>query len=180
MNSQTNLFGLIGHPVHHSLSPEFQNKLLNLFDINAAYLAFDIEKDQFENIKTTMKTLNIKGLNVTVPYKESIIPFLDKIDDSAKRIGAVNTIENINGQLIGYNTDVLGFVKMLKELDVGLDRHKVVVLGAGGAAKAIVFAFEKLGVVDIMLYNRTIENADRLLENFNFDTKQTLSLQEFQ
>ena len=180
MDSRTKLYGLIGHPIHHSLSPEFQNKLIKSFNINAAYLAFNVEKDQFKNIKNTIRTLNIKGLNITVPYKETIIPYLDKMDESAERIGAVNTIEYIDGQLIGYNTDALGFIRMLEELNVNLDNHKVVVLGAGGAAKAIIYALEKLGINDIMLCNRTIEKADRLLENFNFNNKKTSSLQDFQ
>jgi shikimate dehydrogenase len=180
MDSRTNLYGLIGHPIQHSLSPEFQNKLIELFNINAAYLAFNVEKDQFKNIKNTIKTLNIKGLNVTVPYKETIIPYLDKIDESADRIGAVNTIEYIDGQLIGYNTDAFGFIRMLKELNVNIDNHKAVVLGAGGAAKAIIYALEKLGIDDIMLCNRTIEKADRLLEKFNFKNKKISSLQDFQ
>ncbi|MEA3423888.1 MAG: shikimate dehydrogenase [Bacillota bacterium] len=180
MDSQTNLYGLIGHPILHSMSPEFQNKLIELFNINAAYLAFDVEKDQFDSIRNTIKTLNIKGLNVTVPYKETIIPYLDKIDESADRIGAVNTIEYIDGQLIGYNTDASGFIRMLKELDVNIDNHKVVVLGAGGAAKAIIYALEKLKIDDIIICNRTIEKADRLLEKFKFKNKKISSLQNFQ
>ncbi|MBN2260860.1 MAG: shikimate dehydrogenase [Clostridiales bacterium] len=179
MDSNTNLFALIGHPIEHSLSPEFQNKLIELYDLNSVYLAFDVLPDNLKYIKETIKSLNIKGLNVTVPYKERIIPYLDDIDEGAEKIGAVNTIIYENNRLKGFNTDIIGFQKMIESLNINIHEYNVVVIGSGGASKAIIKAFENLHVENIHIFNRTIKNSEELLKKFEFKSKKISMLNEF-
>ena len=107
MNNDINVVGIIGYPLKQSLSPLLHNYWINAYKLNSCYLPFTIKN--IKNIDKAIKTLNIRGLNVTIPYKKEIIKYLDEIDDEAKRLEAVNTIINTNGKLKGYNTDVFGF-----------------------------------------------------------------------
>ena len=140
-----NLFGLIGFPLSHSFSKKhFSNKFLKEGIENCFYDLFPLEKiDQFPTLIEAHR--NLKGLNVTLPYKELVIPFLDDVDESAKGVGAVNTIKVNKGKLIGFNTDVFGFEKSLKQF---LRQHihsiqNALILGTGGAAKAVKFVLSK-------------------------------------
>jgi len=138
-------FGLIGKNIDYSFSKSyFTNKFLNE-DLPHTYQNFDIESiEEFLNIIKQNK--NLKGLNVTIPYKESIIPYLTDINETAKEIGAVNTIKfKDNGELIGYNTDYYGFKKSIEPY-LKPNHKKALILGTGGASKAIAFALEKLGI----------------------------------
>ena len=135
INSQTKLLGVIGNPINHSKSPLIHNAGLRKKNLNYIYLAFEVN-----DIKKTiegMKQLQITGFSVTIPHKVSAIKFVDKIDKLAEKIGAINTICNKNGKLIGYNTDCFGAINALKE-KTSLKDKIVYVIGNGGAARAII------------------------------------------
>lgn len=117
-----------------------------------------------------LKLLNIKGFNVTIPHKVAILPFLDEIDETAKLIGAVNTVVNINGRLIGYNTDGNGYVESLQAvLTKSMKEHRYLIIGAGGAARAIYYTLASRGCIDIDVCNRTIENAGTLVQECPYE-----------
>jgi shikimate dehydrogenase len=137
-------FGLIGYPLTHSFSKKFFTQKFSHENIDAQYLNFEIESiDKFPNI--IIENPNLQGLNVTIPYKESIIPFLDSLDTNAQKIGAVNCVVFKNKKLIGYNTDYLGFIDMLKPLLKSVHK-KALVFGSGGASKAIQYALSLLNI----------------------------------
>ena len=143
MDAKTVLFGLIGNPVAHSLSPVMHNTAFRSTGYNGAYLAFPIAKLGRDTIDG-IKALGIKGLSVTIPHKVAIMDFLDEIDDTAQKIGAVNTIQNDNGKLIGSNTDYIGAVNALKE-KTSIKNKDVVMIGAGGAARAVGYGIVSEG-----------------------------------
>jgi shikimate dehydrogenase len=163
INSKTQLYGIIGHPVSHSLSPLMHNNAFQALGINAVYIAFDVT--DLNTAIAGIKELGIKGLSVTIPHKEKIIEFVDKIDDSAREIGAINTLLIKDKKIFGYNTDWHGAVFALKE-KTELNRKKVVVIGAGGSSKAICYGLNKSGA-SIHIINRSIEKARELASNFN-------------
>jgi len=163
IDAYTSLYGIIGRPVRHSLSPAMHNAAFEHEGINAVYLAF--ETDSPRRAMDAVRTLNIKGLSVTVPHKETVMEFLDETDDTAKRIGAVNTIKNLEGHLKGINTDWIGALKALRAVTAIKDRL-VVVLGAGGSARAVVYGLVKEGA-KVHIANRTEEKARSLAEEFS-------------
>lgn len=179
INAKTRLYGLIGHPVAHSFSPVFQNDLVRTFGFDAAYLAFDVPPERLGDLRRTMMTLGISGLNVTVPHKEAIIAQLDEIDGSAAGIGAVNTIHRVEDRLIGYNTDVLGFMRLLETFGLEPEKTPVAVLGAGGASRAVLQALKQAGYSNLRLFNRTVSKAERLLEIFGFHDAEARGLDQF-
>lgn len=138
ITGKTKIIGIIGDPVEHSISPQMHNAAYEELDLNCCYVPFHVKKDELEKAVDSLRSLNICGFNVTVPHKENIMKYLDEIDNMAKIIGAVNTVKNNNGRLIGYNTDVVGFMDSLK-LDAKFSsfKKKVLLLGAGGVARAI-------------------------------------------
>jgi shikimate dehydrogenase len=139
IDAQTKLCGVIGNPVHHSLSPAIHNAAFRKMGLNFVYLAFPVEV-----IGDAMKGLralgNSRGFSVTIPHKVSAMPFLDEVDQTARHIGAINTIVVENGKLIGYNTDASGALRALRDGGVSLSGQRVLILGSGGAARAIAFA----------------------------------------
>jgi len=154
----TELYGIIGNPVRHSLSPMIHNKAFRKMGLNAVYLAFEV-KDLKEAIDG-IRGLGIRGVSVTLPFKNQIIPFLDKVEEVAGKIQAVNTLLNEGEKLIGYNTDWRGALEALEE-KVDLKGKRVVLLGAGGAARAIGFAL-KTRDCEVIISNRTMEKGARL------------------
>ncbi len=154
-DAHTELYGIFGHPVRHSLSPAMHNAAFRHYGMNAVYLAFDVT--DLEKAVGGVRALGIKGLSVTIPHKEAIIPLLDAIDPVAERIGAVNTVVNRDGTLLGYNTDWVGAVKALEEA-TPLMGKRVVVLGAGGSARAVCMGLKEAGA-GIHIANRTVEKA---------------------
>jgi shikimate dehydrogenase len=162
VNGETLLFGIIGNPVHHSLSPLMQNRAFQALDINAVYVPFPVS--DVESAVAGVRGLGIGGTSVTIPHKQSIMRFLDYIDPVAERIGAVNTIKAMRSEegveLHGMNTDWLGANRALEQ-EISLDGKSVVLLGAGGAARAIGFGLIEAGA-SITLCNRT-ENSGRKL-----------------
>lgn len=162
INGNTKLTCLIGKDVRKSLSPAIHNYVYEKLNINARYLNFSIEESEIEDFIKSVKILKIPGFNVTVPYKESIIKYLDEIDETAKNIGAVNTVKNNGGKLIGYNTDGEGFLKSLIENNVKIENKKILILGAGGAARGISFFLCKRNPKLISIKNRNLERARKL------------------
>lgn len=139
-----NTYGLIGNPVEHSFSEKYFTEKFKHEKIIATYKTFKLNSiTEFQGL--VQKEKNLKGLNVTIPYKEKIIPFLDEVESQAKNIGAVNTIKFENGKRIGYNSDVFGFMKSLFPLLEKQHTHALV-LGTGGASKAVIHALHSLGV----------------------------------
>ncbi|KUP06056.1 shikimate dehydrogenase [Bacillus coahuilensis p1.1.43] len=157
------LYGVIGDPIGHSLSPTMHNATFLANNIDAFYAKFHVTSEHLEDAIKGMKALGIKGFNVTIPHKETIIPMLDEVDLYAMRIGAVNTVVNENGKLVGYNTDGPGFVCSLKELTRLSPEHNVLIIGAGGAAKGIIYALLESGLAKIDVCNRSLNKAQELL-----------------
>ncbi len=157
ITSQTKLYGVIGDPISHSLSPVFHNYFLSQRNINGIYIPLKISSN---NLASKLKLLknNFSGFNLTIPHKENIMKYLDEIDDLAMEYGAVNTVKVVDNKLIGYNTDGVGFVKSLEYMNVNLKGKDVLLLGAGGAAKVIALEVIKLGG-NLTIANRDIERA---------------------
>jgi shikimate dehydrogenase len=151
---------VIGHPISHSASPAMHNKAYKDADLDFSYVAIDVHPDELGATVDSFKAQGLRGFNVTVPHKEKIIPFLDEIDPLAAAIGAVNTVVNVKGHWVGYNTDGLGFLHALVE-DLGFDccAKKVAVIGAGGAARALCFTVLKAGCSALFVLNRTKQRA---------------------
>ncbi len=163
VNGKTKICAIIGDPVEHSLSPAMHNAAFKKLELNLIYVAFTVKSSDLKDAVMGAKSLGLKGLNVTMPHKNAIIGFLDEVDLSAKSIGAVNTILSNHGKLIGYNTDGCGAMIALKENGVSLKEKKLVLLGAGGAAKAIAYQAAK-DVEELVILNRTSEKAKKLAE----------------
>lgn len=163
MNACTNVFGVMGNPVSHSLSPFMHNCAFKLLSLNAVYTAFNATtaKEAVDGVRG----LGLKGLSVTIPFKQSVIEYLDKVSESALKIGAVNTITNKDGVLEGDNTDWKGFLKSLKE-HTNIKGKKVLVIGAGGAARAVCYAIRIEGG-DLFITNRTESKGIDLAKDFD-------------
>jgi shikimate dehydrogenase len=158
INQYTELYGVIGKPVRHSLGPLMHNAAFTHKGMNAIYLAF--ESDDIEGAVKGMRSLGIKGMSVTIPYKSAVIPLLDEIDPLAREIGAVNTVVNNNNRLIGYNTDASGALNALEEI-VSVNGKSCIIIGAGGAARAIGYILKRHNV-DLIIVNRSVEKGREL------------------
>lgn len=168
MDSHTVLFGVIGDPIRHSKSPIMLNRAFREQGINGVYAAFHVSPDQLEQAIAGVRGLGFRGLNVTIPHKIEVMAYLDEVHEGARAAGAVNTIVNTNGRLIGYNTDGIGYVRSLKEeVEPDLTGKTIVVLGAGGAARGILWALMQEKPKSILLANRTQEKADDLVASFS-------------
>jgi len=148
--------GIIGDPIGHTMSPLMHNAAFEKMGVDYLYVPFRVKKEELGKAIEGMRALNIRGLNVTTPHKVAIIPFLDKLDRLAERIGAVNTIVNDDGVLTGYNTDATGFLQALLEGGIEPAEKKVVILGAGGASRAISFTIAERGA-HLVILNRLLE-----------------------
>ncbi len=140
VSGTTRVVGLLGWPVEHSMSPAMHNAAFRETMLDYTYVPFAVKPDDLQQAVAAIRALNLAGANVTIPHKVAVMQYLDDIDEGARRIGAVNTIVNVQGRLIGYNTDGMGFIRSLKEQAVVITDAKVVLLGAGGAARAVVDA----------------------------------------
>jgi shikimate dehydrogenase len=164
INSRTTLYGVFGNPISHSKSPLMLNRAFKESGINAAYAAFHIEQGTLKEAIQGIRALRFRGVNVTIPYKVEVMSYLDEIDEGARVIGAVNTIVNENGKLIGYNTDGIGYVRSLyEETGLSLQGKRVLLLGAGGAGRGIAYALAKAGAEIVWVSNRTASKADELV-----------------
>lgn len=176
ISGHTKIIGLFGDPVIHSLSPTMHNAAFSHQNIPYVYIPFHVTPANLPTAISSIRALNLTGVNVTVPHKETVIPHLDHLDESAVRCGAVNTILNVNNQLIGHNTDGLGFIDSLKDNlnPIGI---KAVILGAGGSARAIAAQLYHEGASEIIIINRTLEKAQQL-SSFLPKKATTFSLQD--
>ncbi|MFQ6113948.1 MAG: shikimate dehydrogenase [bacterium] len=160
--SNKRLFGIVGHPLGHSLSPILHEFILNKIHVKACYHAFEIKKEELAATIQSMKTLGFTGFNVTIPYKENIVSFLDEIDEEASMIGAVNTVLIKDNKLYGTNTDGVGFIQALKNKNMDMNGKSAVLLGAGGAARAVAYSLVANGIKKLWLLNRTPVRAELL------------------
>ena len=165
-------FLVIGNPINHSLSPELQNYWLKKNNINGIYDKQKLNIDDLKDFVLKIKSKEIAGANITVPFKKEIIPFIDKLTPESEGTDSVNTILLNKGETVGYNTDIIGFEKAIKETNYNFVKKKVLILGAGGVVPSIIFALQRMGVKHIMLSNRTKLKAEELRnyykkKNFN-------------
>ena len=163
----TRVCGLIGNPVGHSVSPAIHNNLARLTGKDMVYTTFKVEKGDVASAVRGAYSLNILGLNVTVPHKSEVIDSLVDIDPLAKAIGAVNTLVRVDGGFKGYNTDILGLARELEDEGIELADSKVIILGAGGAARAITFLCSSKGAKKIYLLNRSVDKAQDIAHAVN-------------
>ena len=155
-------FLVIGNPINHSLSPELQNYWLKKNNINGIYDKQKLNIDDLKDFVLKIKSKEIAGANITVPFKKEIIPFIDKLTPESEGTDSVNTILLNKGETVGYNTDIIGFEKAIKETNYNFVKKKVLILGAGGVVPSIIFALQRMGVKHIMLSNRTKLKAEEL------------------
>jgi shikimate dehydrogenase len=164
ITGKTAVYGIIGHPVKHSLSPLMQTEAFKEAGIDAVYVPFEVEPENLEEAVSGLRALSVKGFNVTVPHKERVAELLDFLTEDAEVLGAVNTVKNENGELTGYNTDAEGFLRSLIEEGVELSGKKVLMFGAGGAARAVGYALLKGGVKFLNIVNRNFSRAKAVAE----------------
>lgn len=163
----TRVCGLIGDPVAHSSSPLIHNTLAQKLGIDLAYVTFRVQKEHVKQAVLGAYELNILGMNVTVPHKQEVMETLVDIDPMAKAIGAVNTLVRVEGGYKGYNTDILGLKRELEEEGVAIAGQEVIILGAGGASRAIAFLCADMGAAQVYLLNRTISKAEDIVKAVN-------------
>jgi len=157
-------FAVIGDPIDHSLSPNIHSAAFRELNLDCSYIAYRIPKGELKEGIEGLKKIKIDGFNITIPHKVDMMKYLDKTDESCSLIGAVNTVSNKDGVLKGYNTDMDGFLEPFKKKKLNIENAKVLLLGAGGAARAIVAGFAKEKAKRITIANRTLEKAVMLSE----------------
>ena len=166
-----NLFAIIGKPLSHSLSPLLHNFWFKKYNVLGSYSFLEIQPDKIEGIIKKIRKGELKGVNVTVPYKQAVLPFLDLVVDDAKETLSINTISlNDEGKIVGNNTDVYGleqgFINRLNNQN--LSKSKVLILGAGGVVPSVIYALSKKGAKQIFISNRTIKKAENIKKKFPF------------
>ncbi len=159
-------FAVMGDPIEHSKSPAMHNAWFGEMSIDATYIPVHVSSENLESAVAGLKTLGASGWNITIPHKTAIIPYLDELDELAKKMGAVNTVVRTKeGTLKGYNTDGVGFVRSLEEAVGKSHKDKpVLLIGAGGAARGIAFALQQQGYTNLTIANRTVANAQAIVE----------------
>ncbi len=168
INGHSRWAGVIGNPISHTASPLMHNTAYAHLGLNAVYIPLLVEESRLQDALNGVKALHGLGLNVTIPYKEKVIPFLDELDEEAERIGAVNTIVNREGRLVGFNTDGRGFLLALaEEKQIDVHGKAVVILGAGGASKGIIYACLEAKASSITILSRRPEPANAIKDHLN-------------
>jgi shikimate dehydrogenase len=160
ITGQSKICGVIGDPIGHTISPAMHNAAFKALNLDYVYVPFRVSKEDLPRAVEGLRVFNIRGVNITIPHKVSIMPLLDEIDEFAQKIGAVNVVVNDNGILTGYNTDAHGFLYALLDQGIEPEGQKVVVLGAGGASRSICFALAERGA-SLTIVNRTPGKAAR-------------------
>lgn len=166
INGKTRTCGLIGNPVEHTMSPVIHNTLAEELGLNMVYVPFLVEN----HLKSAVEgayALNILGMNVTVPYKSEVMSGLTEVDELAAKIGAVNTLVRADGGYKGYNTDMTGLYRAMKTDGITIENQKIIILGAGGAARAVAFLCVYYGAKRVYLLNRTVDKAKAIAEEVN-------------
>lgn len=167
INGYTRTCGLLGNPVEHTMSPAIHNTLAEALGENMVYVPFHVPEGHVEEAVRGAYALNLLGCNVTVPYKAQVIPFLQEIDPLAEQIGAVNTLVRAEGGFKGYNTDMPGLYRAMCEDGVKIEGEKVLILGAGGVARAVAMLLIQKGAESIVILNRTLERAEQIAREVN-------------
>lgn len=173
ITGHTRLGGLLGSPVAHSISPMMHNTSFQELGLDYVYLCFDVNQEKLGGVVNALRDMNVYGFNLTMPDKEAVIPYLDELSLAAQLVGAVNTVKNENGHLIGYNTDGIGFMKAVKENGCDVLGKEMTLLGAGGAACAIAAQAAIDGVKCLHLVSRrgrSWEKARKLVDSINEKT----------
>jgi shikimate dehydrogenase len=160
-------FAVIGDPIDHSLSPNIHSAAFRELNLESSYIAYRVPKGELSEGVESLKKIKIDGFNVTIPHKVEMMKYLDKMDESCSVIGAVNTVTNTEGILKGYNTDMDGFLDPFKKKEIKIQDTKILLLGAGGAARAIVAGVAKEKAKHITIANRTLQNANNLTQFAN-------------
>ncbi len=169
LSGNTRVYGLLGDPVTHSLSPLMHNHAFQEYQINSVYVPFHVLPNNLPAAVDGLRALNVAGVNVTIPHKETVLAHLDQVDPTAQLIGAVNTVVNQEGTLHGYNTDASGFMRSVShELDFVPEGQDIVLLGAGGACRAAAVALASAGVKSITIANRHKSRAERIISDLHF------------
>lgn len=163
ISGRTRIFGVIGDPVEHVMAPAINNAAFRKLGLDFLQVPFRVKKEDLGKAIEGMRALNIRGINVTIPHKVAVMPFLNELDPLAERIGAVNTIANDGGVLTGYNTDAPGFLQALLGEGIEPKGRNVVILGAGGASRAVSFILAERGS-NVVILNRTLERAKELAD----------------
>jgi shikimate dehydrogenase len=164
LSGSSEVFGIIGHPVRHTLSPAMQNAAMQACGLDGVFVPFDVQPERLGEAVAGLRALGVRGLNVTIPHKTGVVPYLDGLDESAEAAGAVNTISNENGRLVGYNTDGDGLLRSLAEDFAFTPKNStVVIIGAGGAARGAVAAICRAGARRIAIANRSRDRATSLV-----------------
>ncbi len=167
ITGKTKVYGLLGYPVAHTFSPPLHNAAFQATHTEAVYLPFAVHPDDLKTAIEGIRSLQIAGVNVTVPHKVKVLPYLDEITPTAKRVGAVNTIRNDQGKLTGTNTDGLGLIRSLAALSFSPKNQTILILGAGGSTRSILVALAEAQAKQIFLVNRTMAKAQQLVEEFS-------------
>lgn len=177
ITGRTKIVGLFGYPVEHTLSPAMHNAAFEALGLDCCYVAFSVHPDQLEGAVRAIRALNLVGVNVTVPHKEKVIPLLDEIGGEASFIGAVNTIVNDDGRLIGYNTDGRGFMQSLSENGISSKGKDVLIIGAGGTSRAISYYLsEEAG--RLFLYDIDKVKAEKLVQDLRRIRDNVLTIED--
>lgn len=167
INGKTKTCGLIGCPVEHTLSPIIHNTLAQRMGQNLVYVPFHVEKENVEAAVKGAAALSIAGLNITVPHKSAVIPFLKEIDPLAEKIGAVNTLVPVEGGYKGYNTDMTGLQRAMETEGITIEGRETILLGAGGASRAVAFMLVFKGAKKVYLLNRSLDKAQAVADEVN-------------
>ncbi len=167
INGKTRTCGLIGNPVEHTLSPMIHNTLAKRFGHNLVYVPFPVESGRITDAVKGAEALRLLGLNVTVPYKSEVIPCLREVDSLAAAIGAVNTLAAVPGGFKGYNTDMEGLYRAMTAEHIQIADEEIILLGAGGASRAVAYLCAVKGAKRVYLLNRTVEKAQKVAEEVN-------------
>lgn len=175
-SSPTQRLAVIGDPISHSLSPLMHNFLIAHFDLPFQYEALRVSSGELPNAVARLRRGELAGVNVTIPHKQAIIPLLDDLVGAAQRIGAVNTVVSSNGVLLGHNTDVIGFRRTLESSGINVAQEEIVVLGAGGAAAAVLFSLLEMRAGMIYISNRDRARAERLRKTFSEEDQERVRI----
>jgi len=163
MPTSTMTYCIIGDPIHHSLSPAMQNAAFAAKGLSCTYIAFRVPKNELQESIESLRSINIAGFNVTTPHKTQVIKYLDELEATARKVSAVNTVKSLDGLFRGYNTDVYGFIEPLHRRQVDFAGMRVLLLGAGGAARGVVAALaEKNTVSQVVIANRNTQRGNEL------------------
>ncbi len=166
VNGKTRIIGIFGYPIEHTLSPLMHNSAFEKLKMNNCYIPFRVDPNELSNAVQSIRSLNLLGVNVTVPHKEHVLPLLDNVDKEAKFIGAVNTVTNNNGVLTGYNTDGRGFISSLSEAGITIDGKDITIIGTGGACRAVSYYLSEKAS-NLSLYDLDREKAGKLVKDLN-------------